>query len=116
MPPILPERVKQPPSPKTEESYDKNMLTRRRLLSTLGIAAAAPLARAQRGGAATPALPPDSPILQLKSRRNEAKPISVDERRARLERARELMHENKIDAMVLTGGTSLQYFGAIRWG
>ena len=26
------------------------------------------------------------------------------------------MRENKIDAMVLTGGTSLEYFGAIRWG
>ncbi|HLW75397.1 MAG TPA: Xaa-Pro peptidase family protein, partial [Bryobacteraceae bacterium] len=27
-----------------------------------------------------------------------------------------LMRDNKIDALVLTGGTSLDYFGAIRWG
>ena len=26
------------------------------------------------------------------------------------------MRENKIDAIVLTGGTSLEYFGAIKWG
>ena len=26
------------------------------------------------------------------------------------------MRENKIDALVLTGGTSLEYFGAVRWG
>jgi hypothetical protein len=26
------------------------------------------------------------------------------------------MHQNKIDAICLAGGTSLDYFGAIRWG
>jgi len=84
------------------------MMTRRRLIGGLGLAAAA--AQAQTRLAA------DSPINQLKSRRSEATPITVDERRARLARAQELMRENKIDAMVLTGGTSLEYFGAIRWG
>src|SRR5579872_3926409 len=88
------------------------MITRRRILAGLGLAAAA---HAQRGGNA-PAVPPDSPIGQLKSRKSEATPITVDERRARLARAQELMRDNKIDAIVLTGGTSLEYFGAIRWG
>jgi len=83
------------------------MMTRRRLIGGLGLAAAA---QAQTRLAA------DSPLNQLKSRRSEATPITVDERRARLARAQELMRENKIDAMVLTGGTSLEYFGAIRWG
>ncbi|HWZ30633.1 MAG TPA: Xaa-Pro peptidase family protein [Bryobacteraceae bacterium] len=82
-------------------------MTRRRLIGGLGLAAAA---QAQTRLAA------DSPLNQLKSRRSEATPITVDERRARLARAQELMRENKIDAMVLTGGTSLEYFGAIRWG
>ena len=91
-------------------------MTRRHLMSAFGVgAASAALARAQRGGQ-TPSLPPDSPILQLKSRRAEAQPITTRERQARLARAQELMHENKIDALVLTGGTSLQYFGGIRWG
>ncbi len=87
-------------------------MTRRHLLAGFG---AAGIAAAQRGGS-IPQLPPDSPINQLKSRKSEATPITVDERRARIARAQELMRENKIDAIVLTGGTSLEYFGAIRWG
>jgi Xaa-Pro dipeptidase len=87
-------------------------MTRRHLLAGFS---AAGIAAAQRGSA-PPNLPPDSPINQLKSRKSEATPITVDERKARLARAQELMHENKIDAIVLTGGTSLEYFGAIRWG
>lgn len=71
---------------------------------------------AQRRESSTPALPADSPILQLKSRRSEATPISIEERRARIARAQELMRENKINAICLTGGTTLDYFGAIRWG
>ncbi|HEV8148062.1 MAG TPA: Xaa-Pro peptidase family protein [Bryobacteraceae bacterium] len=89
------------------------MLTRRRMLAS---AALAPLAIAQRREGAMPSLPADSPILKLKSRRAESTPISVEERRARIARAQELMHQNKIDAICLAGGTSLDYFGAIRWG
>ena len=44
-----------------------------------------------------------------------AKPITVEERRSRIERARQLMTDNKIDAIVLGGGTSLMYFSNIRW-
>ncbi|MFN5598894.1 MAG: M24 family metallopeptidase [Gemmatimonas sp.] len=43
-------------------------------------------------------------------------PISVDERRARLEKARRLMVENKHDALMLAGGTSMEYFTGMRWG
>jgi Xaa-Pro dipeptidase len=43
-------------------------------------------------------------------------PISVDERRGRLEKARGLMREHGIDALMLTGGTSMMYFTGIRWG
>ena len=88
------------------------MVTRRTVLASLGLSA---VASAQRRGGGS-AIPADSPILQLKSRRAEASPITVEERKARIERARVLMRENKIDAMVLTGGTSLEYFGAIHWG
>ena len=48
--------------------------------------------------------------------RSQARPISVDERRGRIEKARRLMAAEKIDALILTGGTSLVYFTNIRWG
>ncbi|MGE5113398.1 MAG: M24 family metallopeptidase [Acidobacteriaceae bacterium] len=47
--------------------------------------------------------------------RDRVKPISNDERLARIERARELMKANGIDAIVLASGTSLTYFSGIRW-
>lgn len=43
-------------------------------------------------------------------------PITVDERRGRLEKARGLMRDRGIDALMLTGGTSIVYFTGIRWG
>jgi Xaa-Pro aminopeptidase len=74
---------------------------------------------AQRGrgtdnaGTAGP-LPPS--IAALTSMRDRAKPITVEERRARIDRAKALMAEQKIDAIILAGGTSLTYFTGIRWG
>jgi Xaa-Pro dipeptidase len=55
-------------------------------------------------------------IPELKNRRSEAVPITAAEREARIERARELMTANKLDAICLAGGTSLRYFTGIRWG
>ena len=46
----------------------------------------------------------------------QAKPITNEERRARIEKAQRLMAEHKIDALMLTQGTSLVYFTNIRWG
>ncbi|MEO7455793.1 MAG: Xaa-Pro peptidase family protein [Gemmatimonadaceae bacterium] len=43
-------------------------------------------------------------------------PISADERRARIEKARRLMAENGMDAMLLEGGTSMYYFTGVHWG
>jgi Xaa-Pro dipeptidase len=91
--------------------------SRRGFLKTAGIAAVA--AVVQPGVAlaeqaeASPKLP--EPIEKLKSRKAEAKPITVDERRQRLERARQLMAENKLDAIMVMGGTSLVYFAGIHW-
>ncbi len=56
------------------------------------------------------------PIAALSSMADQATPISNDERRARLEKARALMNRNKIDAVVLPGGTSLRYFTGLQWG
>jgi Xaa-Pro dipeptidase len=55
-------------------------------------------------------------ITALTSMRSRATPISVAERRARIEKAQRLMKEHAIDAMMLTGGTSLVYFTGVRWG
>ena len=48
--------------------------------------------------------------------KSRAKPITVEERKGRLEKARELMLANGMDALLLTGGTSMEYFTGIRWG
>jgi Xaa-Pro dipeptidase len=54
-------------------------------------------------------------IARLKSRKAEAQPITTAEREQRMERARQLMAENKLDAIMITGGTSLVYFTNIHW-
>jgi Xaa-Pro dipeptidase len=54
-------------------------------------------------------------IARLKSRKAEAKPITTAEREQRIEKARQLMAANKIDAIMITGGTSLVYFTNIHW-
>jgi len=96
------------------------MLTRRTFLSLAGAAGAVfptirlSAQRGGRGGGQTGPLPPS--IAALASMRDQAKPITNDERRARVERARRLMTENTLDAIVLTGGTSLNYFSGMRWG
>ena len=79
-------------------------------------AAGASLAKAQRPAAPAvmEALP--APIAALKSRINEAKPITNQERQQRMETAQRLMKENKVDAICMMGGSSLEYFTNIRWG
>jgi Xaa-Pro dipeptidase len=92
--------------------------SRRRFLETAGITAAVSLTRpasllAQEESAATGKQP--AAIARLKSRKAEAKPISTAEREQRIERARQLMVENKMDAVMIMGGTSLVYFANIHW-
>jgi len=59
-------------------------------------------------------LPP--PIAALKSRAAEAKPVTPAERKERIAQARRRMRAEKINAICIAGGTSLNYFGGIRWG
>ena len=90
--------------------------SRRNFLQTAGVAATAAVVQpgsAFAQGEATGKLP--EPIARLKSRTAEAKPITTAEREQRIERARQLMAENKIDAIMITGGTSLVYFTNIHW-
>ena len=89
-------------------------MNRRWFVKTVGVSAATGMAlHAQRPGGSTP-LPPA--IAALKNRRSEAKPITDAERTQRMERARELMRANKLDAICLAGGANLLYFTGVRWG
>jgi Xaa-Pro dipeptidase len=63
--------------------------------------------------ASNDALP--APIAALTSMKGRETPITSDERRARIEKARRLMAEQKIDALMLCSGTSLAYFTNMRW-
>jgi Xaa-Pro dipeptidase len=93
------------------------MLSRRAFLWLTGAAASIPFVRVSaQGGTAAPSGPLPASIAALSSMRDRAKPITAEERQARLEKARRLMAEQKIDAIILAGGTSLAYFSGIRWG
>src|SRR3989441_7731947 len=95
------------------------MLNRRSFLWLTSVAAGLSVVRvsAQRGRSeAEPSGPLPPSIAALTSMRAKAKPTTAQERRGRLDKARRLMTEQKIDAIILTGGTSLTYFTGIRWG
>jgi Xaa-Pro dipeptidase len=91
------------------------MFSRRRFLQTgsvaagLGIAGPA-LAQATR---ADKSLPPS--VADLRSLAAEAKPITVEERAARQEKARQLMRDNNLSAIFIAPGTTLRYFTGIQW-
>src|SRR5258708_23684091 len=100
-----------------EQSLMESKSSRRSFLQSAGMAGAVALARppviALAAQSDTKSLP--APIAKLKSRRSEASPITVEERQQRIDKARRLMAENKIDAILMTGGTSLLYFTNIHW-
>jgi Xaa-Pro dipeptidase len=73
--------------------------------------------RASHAASGEPAAQELPPAIQaLTPMRDGVVPISVDERRARLDKARGLMREHRLDALVLTGGTSMEYFTGMKWG
>ncbi len=94
------------------------MISRRSLLSLAGAAAGLSVTRvsAQRGRGGAEAGPVPASIAALTSMRDRAKPITNEERAARIEKARRLMADHKLDAIVVAGGTSLMYFTGMRWG
>lgn len=94
-------------------------MDRRDLLRLTVASAAIPLAMghplfAAREPETKQSLPPA--IAALPDRRGEVRPITRVERESRQEKARRLMRAQKIDAVCLAGGTSLNYFTGIRWG
>ena len=98
------------------------MTTRRTFIGTTAAALAATATRATRADAH---LPPDGTTQQgtippaiaaLTPMTAGVKPITVDERRTRIDKATRLMRQQGMGALMLTGGTSLDYFTNIRWG
>jgi len=83
------------------------MLSRRGFLQ--GAAAAPLMAMTARNG------PSAASGAQLKSITGDAKPISVEERRARIAKVQMLMDERKVAALLVEPGSTLDYFTGIRW-
>jgi Xaa-Pro dipeptidase len=94
------------------------MLNRRHFLWLTGAAAGVSVTpvSAQRGRGAVDAGPIPPSISALASMKDRARPITIDERRARVDRAHRLMAEHGLDAILLAGGTSLLYFTGVHWG
>lgn len=89
------------------------MITRRDFVRTAGVAGAALAATTTTTEAQGTELPPA--IAALTSMKGKERPITADERRGRIERARRLMADQKMDALMLCSGSSLVYFTNIRW-
>lgn len=69
-------------------------------------------------GCATPVATPSesSPLDKLTNMTSDIKPITKEERLARIDKAQQLMINEKIQALYLDAGTSLEYFTGIKWG
>ncbi len=97
------------------------MFSRRRFLQAgtvaagTGFAAFAPSLTAQETASSFPPSILPASITSLKSMKDQARPITAEERTARQEKARQLMQEHRIDALLLMEGTSLEYFAGVQW-
>jgi Xaa-Pro dipeptidase len=56
------------------------------------------------------------PIRKLRKMTDGIVPISLDDRRARIENARRLMRANRIDAIYIEPGSTMFYYTGMRWG
>src|SRR5438309_129378 len=100
-------RTSRPPSGiKRTRRFSRNHDMRRRTFLTTAAAGLAQIASGQSVPEA---------IQKLKPMMAAIEAITDDERRARIEKARRLMRENKLGAIVLEGGSSLFYFTGTRW-
>jgi Xaa-Pro dipeptidase len=80
----------------------------RRIFLATSAAGFAGIARAQHA-------PARAAIQNLRPMLDGVQPISDEERRGRMEKARRLMTEHEIDALVMEPGASMFYFTGARW-
>jgi Xaa-Pro dipeptidase len=95
-----------------ESNEEGMMMLSRRVF--LGAAAGGPLIT-MTAGRQSLASAASSPASELKSMTGAAKPISADERRARIAKVQSLMEQGKVSALLIEPGSSLDYFTGIRW-
>jgi len=94
-------------------------ISRRRFVqaSAAAVAAYGGTVAAQRGGQEAAAGGDVRPAIRgLKPFPGKAVPITDDERRARIEKARRLMAQHGMGAIVIEPGTTMTYFVNTRWG
>ena len=87
----------------------------------LGAAACSPspsasAEQAQPSGSSSTATGLHPALAALKPMTAGVKPITKEERAARVQKAQQLMAANKISAIFLEGGSSMFYFTGVRWG
>jgi Xaa-Pro dipeptidase len=57
-----------------------------------------------------------TPFADLKNMTAQVERLTPADFDARIEKARRLMAENRMEVLLVTGGTSMEYFGGVRWG
>jgi Xaa-Pro aminopeptidase len=93
------------------------MISRRHFLgATSAAAAGASLGCADSGSSAQGSEDLPASIARLTSWADRARPITMEERAGRIENAKRLMRTHDLDALFLTGGTSMVYFTNVNWG
>jgi len=93
------------------------MLSRRVFLAAAGAPMIAMTAGRQSMAfaASSPSASPSPSAAGLKSMTAAAKPISADERHARIAKVQALMEQGKVSALLIEPGSTLDYFTGIRW-
>jgi Xaa-Pro dipeptidase len=89
-------------------------MSRRDVLKAAALAGAVSVGRQARLFDATDAYAAD--LSMTPELATPVEPISDAERLARIEKARRLMIENGLNAVLLEGGTSMFYYTGVRWG
>jgi Xaa-Pro dipeptidase len=93
-------------------------LNRRNFIKTSAVTAGAATLLSGLSSCATPEKEKPvakTPLDDLTSMTKDVAPITVEERKGRIEKAQRLMVENKIDAIYLDGGTGMEYFTGVKW-
>ena len=87
-------------------------IRRRDFINLTGMAAATSMVTGFKAGVVNQ---PMDPNQSLESMTADVVPIAQAEREERIAKAQRLLAENKMDALILDCGTSLNYFTGIRW-
>lgn len=91
-------------------------MKRRNFIHMSALGAGSSLLAAGSAFGASKSDPIEIKLEQLSSRVADVVPISMEERKARVAKAQDLMDKNGFAAIVLDSGTTMNYFTAMTWG